>query len=100
MPPPALRRDGRDRYPGVSFLWRTSEDFLTWRLTPGTGTHGRAMRQVFPSPTEITFRQTNDWFRTLAETTSTAIFVFHADRLLYVNPACEALTGYSAEELL
>src|SRR6185312_12688404 len=37
---------------------------------------------------------------TLAETTSTAIFVFHADRLLYVNPACEVLTGYSAEELL
>src|SRR5262249_52768755 len=40
------------------------------------------------------------WFRTLAETTSTAIFVYHADRLLYVNPACETLTGYSAEELL
>src|ERR1700681_1161978 len=58
------------------------------------------MRQAFPSPAEITFRQTNDWFRTLAETTSTAIFVFHADRLLYVNPACEELTGYSAEELL
>ncbi|MFY9821596.1 MAG: EAL domain-containing protein [Thermoanaerobaculia bacterium] len=58
------------------------------------------MRHAFPSPAEVAFRQTNDWFRTLAETTSTAIFVFQADRLLYVNPACEALTGYSAEELL
>jgi diguanylate cyclase (GGDEF)-like protein/PAS domain S-box-containing protein len=39
-------------------------------------------------------------FRTLAESTSTAIFVCRADRVLYVNPACETLTGYSAEELL
>ncbi|HEX4964474.1 MAG TPA: EAL domain-containing protein [Thermoanaerobaculia bacterium] len=58
------------------------------------------MRQVLQSPAEVPSRQTNDWFRTLAETTSTAIFVYRADRLLYVNPACEALTGYSAGELL
>ncbi len=58
------------------------------------------MRQALQSPTEIPSRPTNDWFRTLAETTSTGIFVFRADRLLYVNPACETLTGYSAGELL
>lgn len=58
------------------------------------------MRQAFPIPAEVTFRQTNDWFRTLAETTSTAIFVFRADRLLYVNPACAELTGYTTDELL
>jgi len=44
--------------------------------------------------------ETDQWFRILAESTSTAIFVYRADRFLYVNPACEALTGYSAEELL
>ena len=44
--------------------------------------------------------ETDQWFRILAESTSTAIFVYRADRFLYVNPACEALTGYSVEELL
>ncbi|HET9226294.1 MAG TPA: EAL domain-containing protein [Thermoanaerobaculia bacterium] len=39
------------------------------------------------------------WFRALAETTSTAIFVY-AERVLYVNPAVEELSGYSTEELL
>jgi diguanylate cyclase (GGDEF)-like protein/PAS domain S-box-containing protein len=48
----------------------------------------------------LPLRETDQWFRILAESTSTAIFVYRADRFLYVNPACEALTGYSAEELL
>ena len=37
-------------------------------------------------------------FRTLAESTDTAIFTFR-DRFLYVNPAGERLFGYSKEEL-
>jgi diguanylate cyclase (GGDEF)-like protein/PAS domain S-box-containing protein len=41
-----------------------------------------------------------DWFRALAETTATAIFVYDARRFLYVNPAAEELTGYSEAELL
>jgi len=45
-------------------------------------------------------RDAEQWFRTLAETTSTAIFVYQADRLIYVNRACEELTGYPAAELL
>jgi PAS domain S-box-containing protein len=40
-----------------------------------------------------------DLFRTLAETTSSGIFLA-AERFLYVNPATERLTGYSSEELL
>lgn len=40
------------------------------------------------------------WFRTLAESTTTAIFVYDADRFLYVNRATEALTGFDADELL
>ncbi len=40
------------------------------------------------------------WFRTLAESTTTAIFVYDADRFLYVNRALEALTGFDADELL
>ncbi len=48
---------------------------------------------------DLPVRYTDHWFRTLAESTSTAIFVYRSDRLLYVNPACEELTGYTAEEL-
>jgi diguanylate cyclase (GGDEF)-like protein/PAS domain S-box-containing protein len=44
--------------------------------------------------------ETDQWFRTLAESTATAILVYREDELLYVNPAVEALTGYSEDELL
>jgi diguanylate cyclase (GGDEF)-like protein/PAS domain S-box-containing protein len=49
---------------------------------------------------ELPVRDTDRWFRILAESTSTAIFVYRAQSVLYVNPACVELTGYSAEELL
>lgn len=39
-----------------------------------------------------------EWFRSLADSTSTAIFVYR-DKFLYVNRACERLCGYSANEL-
>jgi diguanylate cyclase (GGDEF)-like protein/PAS domain S-box-containing protein len=58
------------------------------------------MRQTLPSGTHLPVRWTDRLFRTLAESTSTAIFVCRADRVLYVNPACETLTGYAAEEML
>ena len=58
------------------------------------------MRPVVQGAAELSVRYTEHWFRTLAESTSTAIFVYRADRLLYANPACEELTGYSWEELM
>ena len=58
------------------------------------------MRQALPSRAELPVHETDRWFRILAESTSTAIFVYRADQVLYVNPACEELTGYSSEELL
>ena len=39
-------------------------------------------------------------FRTLAETTTAAIFIHQGERLLYVNPAGEKTGGYTSEELL
>lgn len=39
------------------------------------------------------------WFQVLAEATSVAIAVAR-ERILYANPACEELTGYSHAELL
>ena len=39
-------------------------------------------------------------FRTLAETTPAAIFMYQEDRLIYCNSATESLSGFSREELL
>jgi diguanylate cyclase (GGDEF)-like protein/PAS domain S-box-containing protein len=58
------------------------------------------MSQPLWIPAKPTLRETEPWFRILAETTSTAIFVYRTDRILYANPACEQLTGYSVDELL
>src|SRR6478672_1782879 len=58
------------------------------------------MRQALSSRTELPVHETDRWFWILAESTSTSIFVYRADEVLYVNPACAALTGYSPEELL
>ncbi len=58
------------------------------------------MRQALPGWAELPVHETDRWFRILAESTSTSIFVYQADRVLYVNPACEELTGYSSAELL
>ncbi len=39
-------------------------------------------------------------FRHLAESTSSAIFIYQGMRLKYVNPAAENLTGYTAQEVI
>jgi len=44
-------------------------------------------------------RPNEEWFRVLAESTSTTIVVFR-ERFLYANQASEALTGYTPQELL
>ncbi len=49
---------------------------------------------------EEALRASEERFRTLAETTATAIFVYSGEKFIYVNPATEELTGYSAGELL
>ena len=45
-------------------------------------------------------RESERRFRALAETTSSAIAMLQDDKIRYVNPALEVLTGYSQEELL
>lgn len=39
-------------------------------------------------------------FRTLTETTASAVFIFQGNRNCYVNPHAQALTGYTEAELL
>lgn len=49
---------------------------------------------------ESALRESEEKFRVLAETTSSAIFIYQNGRFRYVNPATEKITGYSKEELL
>lgn len=49
---------------------------------------------------ESELRESETKFRTLAETTAAAIFIFQQNRNRYVNPAAAAITGYSEAELL
>ncbi|MGH7997989.1 MAG: scytonemin biosynthesis sensor histidine kinase, partial [Brasilonema sp.] len=50
--------------------------------------------------TEEALRLNEARFRTLAETTEASIFLIQDQRICYVNPAAEELTGYSKKELL
>ncbi|HXF83183.1 MAG TPA: HD domain-containing phosphohydrolase [bacterium] len=45
-------------------------------------------------------REREEWFRRLADTTSTAIVIYQDERFVYVNRAAEALSGYDREALL
>lgn len=57
----------------------------------------REIPQRRPTPQAV--RESEPWFRTLAETTSTAIFVYDQHHFLYANRAAEELTGYTTAEL-
>jgi PAS domain S-box-containing protein len=47
----------------------------------------------------VSLRESEARFRTLAETTTAAIFIHEGERILYVNPAGERMSGYTSEEL-
>lgn len=49
---------------------------------------------------EEALRESEAKFRTLAETTAVATFIFDGGRLRYVNPAAQDLSGYKRDELL
>ena len=44
--------------------------------------------------------ESEEWFRTLADSTSTAIFIYQGEKFVYVNQATTFITGYSSEEML
>ena len=48
---------------------------------------------------EKALRETETRFRTLAETTSSAIFIIKEFKIRYANPAVKIITGFSPEEL-
>ena len=44
--------------------------------------------------------ESEEWFRILADSTSTAIFIYQGEKFVYVNQATTFITGYSSEEML
>ena len=50
--------------------------------------------------TEQALRDSEEWFRRLADTTSTAIFIYQGEKFVYANRASESLSGYLREELV
>ncbi|MCF7928470.1 MAG: PAS domain S-box protein, partial [Spirochaetales bacterium] len=49
---------------------------------------------------EDTVKDSERWFRTLADTTTTGIFIYQDDRYVYANAAITRITGYSEREFL
>ncbi|MBF2027509.1 MAG: PAS domain S-box protein [Oscillatoriales cyanobacterium C42_A2020_001] len=49
---------------------------------------------------ELALLQSEARFRVVAETASCAFLIYQGNHLRYVNPATEAITGYSREELM
>jgi len=48
---------------------------------------------------EMALRESEEKFRTLAESTPVAIMIYQGDHWVYSNPAGERMSGYSCEEL-
>ncbi|HUN65062.1 MAG TPA: ATP-binding protein [Bacteroidota bacterium] len=49
---------------------------------------------------DLAIRRSEEKFRTVTETTSSAMFICEGDRIIFVNTAAERLTGYSATRLM
>jgi two-component system, cell cycle sensor histidine kinase and response regulator CckA len=49
---------------------------------------------------EESLRESEDRFRAVADNITSAIYIHDGQRMLYVNPACEEISGYSRQELM
>ncbi len=48
---------------------------------------------------ELALQESEEKFRTLAENIPSAIFIFNAESMIYVNPKVEEMLGYTSEEI-
>ncbi len=73
---------------------------LLYRDGTPVGVHGVGRDITDRKRTERALRESEAKFRSMAETSSCAIYILQGDHARYVNPASESITGYSREELL
>jgi PAS domain S-box-containing protein len=84
----------------ITKLGEFRDILLTVGIIPGTKkTVATLFDQTERKKMELALRESEATFRTLTETSIVSICVF-GQKILYVNPAGEALTGYSRDELL
>lgn len=75
--------------------------YLVERQMQGTYRSERFMAdQIEYERMQSKLKESETNFRRLAETLTAAIFIFRDEKLHYVNPAAERVTGYSRRELL
>jgi diguanylate cyclase (GGDEF)-like protein/PAS domain S-box-containing protein len=104
------RKEGIDRRGTVERRFRRKDGGACWGLVTATwlkDAHG-VVQGGFAMVTDITERkrmeralaENRETFQMLVDSSPTAINILHGDRLLFVNPAMERLSGYSRDELL
>lgn len=99
-----ISRDMTD-YKLMEEALRKAHDELEHRVEKRTAELEQANKQLRQEikerkQVEQMLRESEAKFRTLAETTAAGIFIYQGSKNSYVNPATEALTGYSQQELL
>jgi len=77
---------------------------VSWSMAPlpdgWAGTVLIALDVAASRAADLQLRENDAALRTLAQTTTAAIFIHRDAQVFYVNPAAEALTGYNRAELL
>ncbi|HMK50749.1 MAG TPA: PAS domain S-box protein, partial [Thermodesulfovibrionales bacterium] len=81
-------------------IMATALDITDRKLAEGKllSAHAELEHRVEERTAEL--RESEEKFRTLAETSLAGIFIYHLDKFVYVNHMIEVITGYSREELL
>jgi PAS domain S-box-containing protein len=90
-----VRKDGQSR-------WVRDHGHPVWddKQQRVVRIYGAAQDITEQKKAEQAIREREEWFRRLADTTSTAIFIYQGERFVYVNKATEELSGYTNHELL
>ncbi len=90
-----IRKDGQSR-------WLRDHAHPVWdgKQQRVVRIYGAAQDITEQKKAEQAVREREEWFRRLADTTSTAIFIYQGERFVYANKATEELSGYTNQELL
>jgi PAS domain S-box-containing protein len=91
---------------GILILGRKKpfDDTFTNELMPIVNHLGKFLIQAKEikqrKKVEKSLRESEQRLRTLADTTSAGILIFHDEKIIYANPASEKFSGYSNTELM
>jgi len=87
-----VKKDGNVRWVELNTV------LITWEGRPATLNFMSDITER--KQAEEALQESEKKFRVLTETAASGIFILQGEKFVYVNPASEAITGYSREELL